>query len=31
LFRKNPFLRPETLASHHFETLLLAKEDAGPK
>jgi len=26
LFRQNPFLHPETLACHHFETLLLAKE-----
>jgi hypothetical protein len=43
LFRQNPFLPPETLASHHFETLLLAErlaalrtlvtsdEDTGPK
>ncbi len=31
LFRQNPSLHPETLVCHHFETLLLAKEGAGPK
>jgi len=31
LFRQNPFLHPETLTSHHFETLLSANERAGPK
>jgi len=31
LFRQNPFLHPETLASHHFETLLSPNERAGPK
>ncbi len=25
LFRQNPFLHPETLATHHFETLLLSE------
>ncbi|MGE5345594.1 MAG: hypothetical protein ACM3JH_06550 [Acidithiobacillales bacterium] len=30
LFRRNPSLSPETLACHHFETLLLAEEDGGP-
>lgn len=31
LFRQNPSLHPETLVCHHFETLLLSKEEAGPK
>lgn len=31
LFGWDPTLPPETLASHHFQTLLLAKERAGPK
>ena len=31
LFRQHPSLHPETLVCHHFETLLLAKEGAGPK
>jgi hypothetical protein len=30
LFRRNPSLSPETLACHHFETLMPAGEDAGP-
>jgi len=30
LFRQNPSLHPEKLVCHHFETLLLAKEDVGP-
>jgi hypothetical protein len=30
LFRRNPSLSPESLACHHFETLLLAEEDGGP-
>jgi len=29
LFRRNPSLSPETLACHHFETLMPAEEDAG--
>jgi hypothetical protein len=31
LFRQDPFLDAETLASQHFETSLLAREGTGPK
>lgn len=27
LYRRRPSLSPETLACHHFETLLLAEQD----